>query len=380
MSVSGGARDLMGLTDLAVQIRALSSAAWGEQKAMNLVGRHPTLLEAQRKLLQFAHADAPVLITGETGTGKELFARALYLLSARRRKPFFSINCAQYHDGQLLGSELFGHKRGSFTGAVADHRGVFEEADGGIVFLDEVGELSLSAQAMLLRVLSEGEIQSVGDTRSRTVDVRVLAATGRNLRAMIDVGKFREDLYYRLRFLQIAVPPLRHRGEDRDLLLDFWLAQLSREQGVTKLLSADSQTVLRGYHFPGNVRELKGLVATGYYVSDNAIIERAHFQEEMDPLGATDGEASARTTGSGESIVRDRYERMAHGGESFWHVVHQPFMDRELSRHEGAAIIRLGLGASQGSYKRLLELFHVAPDDYLKFMDVLRHHRLKPAR
>jgi transcriptional regulator with PAS, ATPase and Fis domain len=378
MAVALGRADSSGLTDLAVQIRALSAAAWGEHKATNLVGRHPSLLEAQRKLLQFARAEAPVLITGETGTGKEVFARALYLLSARRHKPFFSINCAQYHDGQLLGSELFGHKRGSFTGAIADHRGVFEEANGGIVFLDEVGELSLPAQAMLLRALSEGEIQSIGDTRPRTVDVRVLAATGRSLRAMIEAGTFREDLYYRLRFLQIPVPPLRQRGEDLELLLDFWLAQLSREQGISKLVSEESRRTLRDYHFPGNVRELKGLIATGYYVSESAVIERAHFEGEMEQPIAAARDGIDRSDRRDASSVRDRYERMIMGQESFWDVVHAPFMDRELNRREGAAIVSLGLAASQGSYKRLLELFHIAPDDYLRFMDVLRHHRLKP--
>ncbi|HEX2187654.1 MAG TPA: sigma-54 factor interaction domain-containing protein, partial [Longimicrobiaceae bacterium] len=198
-------------SDLARHLRLLSAEQWGERNGVALIGRHARLLEAQEKALFFAQAEAPVLVTGETGTGKELFARAVYLLGSRRGAPFVSVNCAQFGESQLVASELFGHRRGSFTGAVADHRGVFEEADGGVVFLDEVGELSSSAQAMLLRVLGEGEVVRVGESRARRVDVRVVAATNRDLREMVADGRFREDLYYRLRFLHLHVPPLRER-------------------------------------------------------------------------------------------------------------------------------------------------------------------------
>ncbi|MEO5816979.1 MAG: sigma 54-interacting transcriptional regulator, partial [Gemmatimonadaceae bacterium] len=146
-----------GFSELAVRIRELSAARWGAQRDTPLAGLHARMLAAQHRLLVCAQADSPVLITGETGTGKELFARAMHLLSRRRAAPYLCVNCAQYQEGQLVASELFGHRRGSFTGAVADHRGIFEEAEGGIVFLDEIAELSAVAQAMLLRTLSEGE-------------------------------------------------------------------------------------------------------------------------------------------------------------------------------------------------------------------------------
>src|SRR5687767_4572830 len=150
---------------------------WQGEQSATIVGRHATVAAALDRAARFARCDSPVLITGETGTGKELFARAVYLLSARIKGPLVTVNCAQYQEGQIIASELFGHKRGSFTGAAADHRGIFESTQEGVVFLDEVGELSASAQAMLLRLLSEGEIVPVGESRARRVNVRTVMAT-----------------------------------------------------------------------------------------------------------------------------------------------------------------------------------------------------------
>ena len=167
------------------------------------------------------------------------------------------MNCAQYHDGQLLASELFGHRKGAFTGAIADHRGVFEEADGGVVFLDEVGELCVPAQAMLLRALGEGEILPVGATQSKRVNVRVIAATSRDLRPMIEAGRFREDLYYRLRHLHVRVPALRERGDDWRLVLELLRAQLAARRGSRKRFSDAALNGWARYAWPGNVRELR---------------------------------------------------------------------------------------------------------------------------
>ncbi len=370
-------------TDFARHVRLLSTEQWGESRGVSLVGHHPSMLASQEKVLRFAQTDAPVLIVGETGTGKEIFARALYLLSGRRSKPFLSVNCAQYSNEQLIASELFGHKRGSFTGAVSDHRGVFEEADGGVVFLDEVGELPPAAQAMLLRTLGEGEIIPIGCTRARAVNVRVIAATNRDLRAMVAEGKFREDLLYRLSFLQLGISALRDRGDDWRLMLDFYVRRLNASTGAAKRFSEDSLQRLALYGWPGNVRELRGVVEMGHCLCNGSgVIEPVLFEERL-------GDARTRRTGAAparrgrlprRSAESERISRMTQGDGSFWDLVYEPFMDRELNRREVQAIIAEGLRRSNWSYKRSLRVFGIAPEEYLKFMDFLRHHRLKPER
>ena len=247
-------------TALADRICALSVEAWGADRSVTIIGVDPSMVALQQQMLQFGQADSPALITGETGTGKELFARGLYLLSPRRKQPMLCVNCAIYHDTQLLASELFGHRRGSFTGAIADRAGVFEEADRGVVFLDEIAELSLPAQAMLLRTLSEGEIMRVGENRARHVDVRVIAATARDLGAMVNDGTFRADLFYRLRFLRLSIPAVRERGDDWRLLVAHYLGRLNARHGDAKSLSDAALSLLAGQPWSGNVREIKSAV------------------------------------------------------------------------------------------------------------------------
>lgn len=366
--------DREGQVELARRIGALSSERWGDQNHTLLIGRHRKLVEALEKLGRLAASDSPVLITGETGTGKELFARALYLLSGRKRGPFLSINCGRYPEAQLVASELFGHKRGSFTGAVSDHRGIFEEADGGVVFLDEIGELCPPAQAMLLRLLSEGDIRPVGSSHARRVNVRVVAATNRDLRGMIAAGTFHADLYYRLRYLQLRVPPVRERGDDWELIANYHLKRLGTSRSTMKRFSADALTLLGGYSWPGNVRELVSVVDTGFHLSDGPVIEPAHFTEQLEDVAREEQLQRIPLHRDPTDII----SRMTAGGESFWEVVYRPFMDRELSRREVREIIEQGLYRTRGSYKKLLGVFGVAETDYLRFMDFLRHQRLKP--
>lgn len=362
------------ISDLAADIRQRSIARWGKERETILVGRHPTLQNALTKLVRYARSESPVLITGETGTGKELFARALHLASRRRSKEFLCVNCARYAGEQPIVSELFGHRRGSFTGAVADQRGVFEDADAGIVFLDEIAELPPKAQAMLLRTLSEGEIVAVGSTRPKRVNVRVIAATGRDLDQMVADGRFREDLYYRLCYLRLHVPPLRERGEDWELIASHYLVRLCEESQEQKRLSSDVIRTLSSYPWPGNVRQVRSCVETGFYMSDGPLIT---LQDVGDVL-----EGSARVQqlrripflGSTEYFLR----RMVDEGQSFWDVIHQPFIERDLNRNQVRQLIAEGLKRSGGSYKRLINLLGIAQDDYLKFMDFLRHQRLKP--
>lgn len=364
------------LSDIAADIRRRSIDRWGKRRETILVGLHPALQKALAKLVRYGRSESPILVTGETGTGKELFARALYLTSRRRSKEFLCVNCARYSGDQPIASELFGHRRGSFTGAIADHRGVFEDADGGVVFLDEIGELPPEAQAMLLRTLSEGEIVAVGSTHPKPVNVRVIAATSRDLDKMVADGRFREDLYYRLCYLRLRVPPLRERGDDWELIASHYLVRLCEELQERKQLSSDMVRMLSSYSWPGNVRQVRSCMETGFYMSDGPLIT---LQDVGDVLeGSSRVQQLRRIPFSGST---DYYLRqMVDEGENFWDVIHRPFIERDLNRSQVRQLIAEGLKRSGGSYKRLTDLFGVAQDDYLKFMDFLRHQRLKPER
>lgn len=361
-------------SELSRRIQERSIERWGTGKRTVLVGRHPALTEALERLVRFAAFETPVLITGETGTGKELFARGLYLLSRRARGPFLGVNCAQYQDTQLIASELFGHRRGSFTGAVSDHRGVFEEAEGGVVFLDEIGELSPAAQSMLLRALGENEIVAVGSARATPINVRVIAATSRDLLTLVERGAFRADLYYRLRHLHVRVPPVRERGADWQLILDYYLQGLNAAERTRKVFSSDALLTLTRYAWPGNVRELCGVVDMGFALSDGVEIAPADFAESLERVSRT--EQLSRVPVSREPL--SDLARLASGDGTFWETVYRPFMDRELSRADVRSLIDQGLATTRGSYKRLLKVFGIADEDYLRFMDFLRHHDLKP--
>jgi DNA-binding NtrC family response regulator len=242
------------------------------------------------------------------------------------------------------------------------------------VFLDEVTELPPAAQAMLLRALSEGEIVPVGDTRPRRVQVRVVAATNGDVPALVQSGRFRMDLYYRLRGLHLRVPPVRERGRDWELIRDHYLRRLGIASRSEKRFSHESLDVLSRYSWPGNVRELRSLVEASYHLSDGSVIEPRHFIDSL--------EEAARLTQLRKVPLceadTDCYERMVEQQASFWDVVYRPYMDRDLNRAQVRTIIARGLSASRGSYKRLLAIFGMPEDDYLRFMDFLRHNRLKP--
>ncbi len=225
-----------------------------------MLGQSPAMKELFTSLQRVAATDATVLIQGETGTGKELIARSIHQASARKDKPLVRVNCAAI-PGTLMESEFFGHERGAFTGALTKRDGRFALADGGTIFLDEVGELPLDLQAKLLRVLQEGEFEPLGSTRTRKVDVRVIAATNRDLGAMAAEGKFREDLYYRLNVFPLRVPPLRERGADVVLLARAFAERFARRMGRRlEPIHPDDLQRLRAYHWPGNVRELQNVI------------------------------------------------------------------------------------------------------------------------
>jgi len=225
-----------------------------------IVGKTPVMRALMEKIEKVAATPARVLITGENGTGKELVARALHRMSPRASKPFVEVNCAAI-PGELIESELFGHMKGSFTGAIADRAGKFEQANKGTLFLDEVGDMSLAAQAKVLRVLQDNVITRIGSGKPVSVDVRVIAATNKTLENEIAAGKFREDLYYRLNVVPIHVPPIRERREDIPLLAQYFAATLSAREGIPpRTFTPDALERLSSLDWPGNVRELRNTV------------------------------------------------------------------------------------------------------------------------
>jgi DNA-binding NtrC family response regulator len=239
-----------------------------------IVGTSRALADALRRIDRLARGEVPVLLCGETGTGKELAAKRLHAGSSRRDRAFLAVNCAALSESLLL-TELFGHARGAFTGAERDHAGVFEAAHGGVVFLDEIGDLPIGAQGALLRVLQEGEVRRVGESRPRRVDVRVVAATHRDLAALVERGAFRQDLYYRLNVATVRLPPLRERGEDVLLLARHFLG----EHGGAFDLASDAEELLIACAWPGNVRELRSVVQVAAAVHDGEGLLRARDLE-----------------------------------------------------------------------------------------------------
>ncbi|MEJ2010365.1 MAG: sigma-54 dependent transcriptional regulator, partial [Acidobacteriota bacterium] len=237
------------------ETRNLTPPAATQTPLSSLVGRSPAMLEVYKKIGMVADSRATVLITGESGTGKELVARAIHANGPRASQCFLAVNCGAFTES-LLESELFGHVRGSFTGASMNKCGIFEDADGGTVFLDEVSEMSPALQVKLLRTLEAQEVRPVGSNQPVRIDVRMIAASNRNLADLVHDGKFREDLFYRLRVIEIDLPPLRHRSEDIPLLVVHFLQKLGAEAGRTFTISPDALTALIAYAWPGNVREL----------------------------------------------------------------------------------------------------------------------------
>jgi Nif-specific regulatory protein len=250
-------------------------------RGFDMIGDSPAMQKIYHALSRIAHSDSTVLILGETGSGKELAARAIHTRSRRAPGPFVAINCAAIAEN-LLESELFGHERGAFTGAVAQKRGKIEMAEGGTLFLDEIGELPLAMQAKLLRVLEERELERVGSTRRIRVNLRLAAATHRNLPALIVEGRFRNDLYYRLNVVSVRLPPLRERPGDIIMLAAFFLERLAaRASRPVHGFSPEARTALLGYHWPGNVRELQNAIERALVLGHSEWIEADDLPDEI---------------------------------------------------------------------------------------------------
>ena len=325
-----------------------------------------------RELLQFADraaaSQAKVLITGESGTGKDLIARHVHVNSTRRKGEYVAVNCAGMAES-LLESELFGHVKGSFTGAYRDKQGMLQRAHGGTLFLDEVGEMSLRMQALLLRFLESGEIQTVGSDNSRTtVDVRVIAATHRNLSEMVSAGQFREDLLYRLRVIHLHVPPLRDRKDEVRPLANAFIKKFGRDVEF----SDEAWAALDKYHWPGNVRELQNVIEQMVWLAQPGV-----------PVTVAQVPQTVRTSAQAlllpsrerrRQISDDLYQALVSGNYSFWIHIHPLFLNRDITRHDIRELMRRGLSITRGSYRGLLELFRIPPQDYKRFMNFLTTH------
>jgi two-component system response regulator AtoC len=253
----------------------------GKYRFDNIVGKSPLMQKVFQQIEVVSQSNSTVLITGETGTGKEIVAKAIHYNSARKDFPFISINCAAIPEG-LIESELFGHEKGAFTGAIKTNLGRFELAHGGTMLLDEISETSPALQAKLLRVLQEKQFERLGSGTPIQVDVRVITTSNRDLQEQVKSGKFREDLFYRLNVLPIHMPPVRERKEDIPLLVDFFMERYNQQAGKSvEKVDEKALEILMNYHWPGNVRELENYVERAVVVSKKSVLTGADFPKEL---------------------------------------------------------------------------------------------------
>ncbi|MGI3748003.1 sigma-54-dependent Fis family transcriptional regulator [Pseudomonas sp. 15A4] len=348
-AVSRILRDRQTLQSMQAERAATAKTVTGDKSGpdnsngeIGIIGSCPPMQDMYSKIRKVAPTDSNVLIQGESGTGKELVARALHNLSRRAKAPMISVNCAAIPES-LIESELFGHEKGAFTGASAGRAGLVEAADGGTLFLDEIGELPLEAQARLLRVLQEGEIRRVGSVQSQKVDVRLIAATHRDLKSLAKVGQFREDLYYRLHVIALKLPALRERGADVNEIANAFLARQSLKAGRNDLRFApDAEHAIRHYSWPGNVRELENAVERAVILCESPDIsaELLGIDIELSDLDVNEFIGLApQTSGSSSSTAGEPTEDLSLE-DYFQHFVleHQDHMtETELARKLGVS-------------------------------------------
>jgi DNA-binding NtrC family response regulator len=350
-----------------------------------LIGESPAIVALRAEIETAARSQAKVLISGETGVGKEVVARLVHQTGVRRPRRFVAVNCSGIPE-TLLESELFGHSRGSFTGAYRDKPGLVRLADSGTLFLDELGEMSPRMQAVLLRFAETGEVQPVGaDGPMGRTDVRLITATHRNLRTQIDAGAFREDLYYRLNVIQIRVPALRDRGDDVRLLLHYFLRRAGEAHRLpVPALTQDAEQLLTSHRWPGNVRELKN-------VTERLVVGHSSGRVTADDLPQDICEQRSRSTTPAPALtagpaqpanaavvqpvpVADALWTRLLNGEDFWAAVHQPFKAHDLTRNDLRALIFRGLQHTRGNYRQLVKVFHMPDSDYKRFLSFLSQH------
>ncbi|MDQ7778246.1 MAG: sigma-54 dependent transcriptional regulator [Planctomycetota bacterium] len=315
-----------------------------------VVGINPAMTAVLTKVQSIAASKTPVLIQGESGTGKELIALAIHESSNRANRPFLALNCSAIAEG-LVESELFGHKRGAFTGATDDRAGKLETANGGTVFLDEIAEIPLSLQVKLLRVLQFGEIQRVGEDSLRHVDVRIVAASNANLKDLVKSGRFREDLYYRIKVVEVVLPPLRHRREDIPILVEFFISKANQEHSKTvSSLAPDVMRHLLCYDFPGNIRELESAISQAVLLCRGDRITRADLPPEI-------RSASSRIDSNPPPRTYTEFIRVAHAQKA---ESERKFLTRLLSSTDGnVSRAAEAAGINRTHLHRLLRRHHL---------------------
>jgi two-component system response regulator AtoC len=343
------------------------------------------MIDLKAEIDRVARSDAKVLITGESGSGKELVAHAVHSGSPRAERAFVAMNCAGMPE-TLLESELFGHMKGSFTGAYRDKLGKLELADGGTMFLDEIGEMTMRMQGMLLRFLETGELQKVGAERAAgRVNVRVIAATNRNLREMVDQGSFREDLFYRLNVIHLVVPALRERREDIPTLARHFLGHFISANGngngngnghghshpATMDFTPEAMQALVQHQWPGNVRELQNVVERLAITISNEQIKLSDLPTE---IRTRHGVGVAPRRERRRTVADDLYKRLIDERQSFWTVVYPLYMQREITKGNVRDLVRKGLEEARGNYKIVARIFNMEARDYKRFLNFLRKH------
>jgi two-component system, NtrC family, response regulator len=338
-----------------------------------LIGTSRVIRGLMEEVDRISRSDVKVLITGESGVGKEVVATEIFSRSPRAHRPFVMVNCAGLPE-TLLESELFGHVRGSFTGAYRDKPGKLELAHTGTVFLDEIGEMTLRMQGLLLRFLETGELQKVGGDGAETrVDVRVIAATNRDLRQLIAQGQFREDLLYRLNVIHLTVPPLRERAEDIPGLVEFFLGRMVTHNGRAHVCSVtpEAMSTLTQYSWPGNVRQLQNVLERLVVVGHSEVIELESLPPEVRAPRAT---AQRPFVERRRTVADDLFSRLMTDKESFWTTVYPLYIHREITRGTVRDVIRKGLEESRGNYKVLARMFNMEAGEYKRFLNFLRKH------
>ena len=349
----------------------------------SLIGTSAVMAELAAEVERVARSDAKVLITGESGVGKEVVARAICAASPRADEAFVPVNCAGIPE-TLLESELFGHVKGSFTGAYRDKPGKLELADNGTIFLDEIGEMTLRMQGLLLRFLETGEIQKVGAERTGMArNVRIVAATNRTLRDLITQGQFREDLFYRLNVIHLIVPPLRERRQDIPPLVEHFLRRFSGNgngngngnghglHSVVREIAPEAMTALCEYNWPGNVRELENVIERLVVTGRREIIRVEDLGHEIrtpSMIGMRPRRERRRT------VADDLFKKLVDERESFWTSVYPLYMNREITRSNVRDLVHKGLEQARGNYKIVLKLFNMDSRDYKRFLNFLRKH------
>ena len=350
-----------------------------------LLGESGAMEALRREIASAATTHAKVILLGETGVGKEVVARLIHAASPRAGQPFIAVNCSGIPE-TLLESELFGHVRGSFTGAFRDKPGLVRLAHRGTLFLDELGEMSLRMQAVLLRFAESGEVQAIGASGPmECVDVRLITATNCDLAKQVETGAFRQDLYYRLNVIRIEIPPLRMRDRDMVLLLTHFLRQASAANNCPcPELTAGASEAIAQYAWPGNIREVKNVAERMVVRQSGATVGVKDLPAEIrssirvprptqNPPAAVRGDRLPAAALSGSHVAARLFAQL-RSGEDFWSVVHQPFKAHDLTRADVIALVDLGLRETRGSYRGMLALFNLPPADYKRFLAFMHQY------